>query len=309
MNTENIASESVQTPSPADLSLADYRASREVAAAPAVKEGAKQDPPATGEELEENAAASGAADDTQEPASGATDEGKKAKPKGGFQKKIEARDIEIAELKRQLADQSAVKPAADGAAKPAAAADVAQPPEYDKAPKPKLEDFDGIESFTEALNDWKADEREFKTNWTKGREAFVVKQQAANTAWKAQVAESKTQHPDYDEVMDAVADVKLSPAHQAIFLESELGAELVYQLATDREMLERIATLSPTAAARELGKLEASLAKAPEPSNNTVSKAAKPFRSLAGGGASRPAIDVKNVSLGDYRRARESGRL
>ena len=61
-------------------------------------------------------------------------------------------------------------------------------------------------------------------------------------------------------------------------LESEHGAEILYHLAKHPAELKRIAALSPVSAVREVGKLEAALAKPSAPENGTpkITGAPKP---------------------------------
>jgi hypothetical protein len=312
--TQTPAADSVQTPaaSLADMSLAEYRAQREKSAAtPEEKQPATGEPnkPAAVQPVEnrrdgESAAEEGAADETTEQSGEAAGD-EKPKKKGGFQRKIEAKDREIEELKRQLAEKSAA-PAAESKKQDAQPAP--ELPKFDK-PKPKLEDFDSIEAFTDALTDWKADERDWKRTQA---EQQAKQQQEANTIldrWNQRKTEVQKQHADYDEVLEEVSDVKLTPAHQRIFLESEHGPELAYQLAQDREALESFAQLSPLKAAAYLGKLEASLTveNAPEPETK-VSNAPRPIKPV---GSSRTSgtPDVSKMSLADWRKARESGKI
>jgi hypothetical protein len=290
-----------------ELSLADYRASRETAA----RDDAQ--PPA---HSKEPAAAAGADDAPEaEATSETTQEQQEAKKKklGGFQKTISRQSEEIAELKRQLA-AGVTTPAA---AKPAEAASVpaaAPEPVYAK-PKPRLEDCDGIEEFTEKLADWKHDERVWKTQQKTeaAKRAEAVRTLAGN--WKAKTAEFKASHDDYDAVLAGVEDVTLSPAHQQIFLESDHGVALAYELAQDRETLQKIAAMTPLQAAREIGKLEARYAaesSSADPAPNKeikVSAAPRPIRPVSGSSPAAGTADPAKLSLGDYRKAREAGRI
>ena len=233
---------------------------------------------------------------------------------GGFQKTIARQAAEIEELKKRAAPAA---PAA-GAPVPAASASAAPEPKYG-VPKPLLEDCDGIEDFTEKLTDWKADERDFRKA-AKDRiaaDAAAATNLAAN--WNAQKTAFKAEHDDWDAVMAAVSDVRLSPAHQEIFLESPHGVELAYELANDREELERIAKLSPLAAARAIGKLEAAYgpkkavaaadAEAAEEAKPVkVSSARPPFKPVAGNNA-RVTPNVATMSISEYRKAVDSGRF
>lgn len=299
----------VITPAPVEQqSLAEYRASREAPAVAAAAEPNADEPiVVAGEPV---VAALGDDDVTTDPAPAgetpaAADERKK---RGGFQRKIEKLERENAELK------AAKLAGAPAAAEPAAVPVVAKAPEY-AVPKPKLEDCASIEEFTEKVADWKLDQRDFnaaekgKADRRSAADAAVA---AENAALNARWAEGKAKvAADFDSVLAKVADVELSALHQRAFLESEFGPQIAYAVAQDRPLLERIAAMTPLGAAREIGKLETAYFPDPNKEIPEVSKAPAPIRPLAAGVGAPAAnrLDPAKLSLGDYRKARESGRL
>jgi len=285
-----------------DMSLADYRASR------VSTETAEPEKPAAAEPEKqakaETPASPGVEDAAEEKAEETTEQPKPAK-KGGFQKTIERQKREIEELKAKLAgDPAAQKP--DAKAEPAP-----ELPTYEKA-KPRIEDFESIEQFAEALTDWKLDKKDFEREQSERQAKARTEASEAVKLWNQRKAEAQKQHSDYDEVLAEADDVRLSPAHQRLFLESEHGPELAYALASDREALEKFAAMHPLAAARWLGKLEASLEPkaedAPKPETK-VSSAPKPVRSVGGRAGGSASLDLSKLSLADYRRARDAGKV
>jgi hypothetical protein len=187
---------------------------------------------------------------------------------GSRRRKLERLTRENEELKRQVSGQS-VKPPQDKPSEPA-------PVEG----KPKLEDFRTLEEFQEALTDWKLDEREkvkAEADATRARETADRK---AFDAWSKRERAAKKAHDDYEDVLDSVT-IPDGPGVQAArqaMLESESGAEILYHLAKHPAELKRIAALSPVSAVREVGKLEAALAKPSAPENGTpkITGAPKP---------------------------------
>jgi len=299
------------TPEPA-FDLATYRASREPKAATETETKTAAKP--TAEVTEPAAAGAEALGDAE------TETEPVKKKLGGFQKTISKQSEEIADLKRQLAGTPAGS--APGDAKPAESTTEAKPapaaaaaPDYEKVKaKPRLEDSADLAEFTEKLADWTQDRRD----WLKaGREAAAKQQAAVVTLagrWKASETAFKTEHPDYAEVVKGVDDVRLSAAHQTLFLESENGVALAYQLAQNPAELRRIAALPPLKAAVEIGKLEAAFAKQATPAEEEaepeikVSSAPKPFKPV-NGATTRGTPNVADLSPADYRKARESGRI
>lgn len=309
------------TPALGDMSLADYRAQREGSAAAATPAAPDTTPTSGSPELEEAAATTGDAEEISTEHHGDDDrpaaddaEGKTAKKKGGFQRKIDRLEAENAELKRRLAGGEKQPPAAAPAEEKTGddPGEALAPPPADAypKPKPKLEDFDSLEAFTEALTDWRMDEREWKREQaaTAERERQAVEQIAKG--FQAREQEAEKRYPDYREKLSAVDDVKLPPSHARLLLESEAGPDIAYKLAQDRAELERFTQLSPIQAAKAVAKLEAAF-ESPAPQEEEqprVSKAPPPIRPVASKSTSA-AVDVKTASLADYRRAREAGRL
>jgi hypothetical protein len=287
--------------------LAEYRASRETGA-PLEK---KVEPPASGEELEENAAGEGTAEHTEQQADTPGAEPEPARKKGGFQRTIEKQRQEIEGLKKQLAG----KPAGTSAAlEPEPEPEPAPPVSGFAALKPTLDQFDSLEAFSEALTDWKLDKREFDKQQAAAQTAAQAEADQLVNDWNTRQSAAKERHADYDDVIAAVDDVQLHPVQQRAIMESEFGPELAYALASDPKELQRIVGLPPLAFAREIGKLEARLSAQaapaePEPEPK-VSAAPRPFKPVgAARGAAAGTVDVGKISLSDYRRARELGKV
>jgi hypothetical protein len=291
----------------ADMSLAEYRATR--TPAEAKPEAPKEEAPAGADDAAgEDDAQEGGADDTEHSGEAVTEDGRPAqKKKGGFQRKIEQKDREIEDLRRQLADKSAANPAEEQP-KPEAV----KLPEFTK-PKPKLEDFDSVEEHTDALTDWKLEKRDFEADARKVQEKARSEAQTLIDAWNTRQAAAKETHADYDDVLKTVEQIKISPAHQRLILESEHGPELAYQLAQKPDELKKFAGMQSTAAAKFIGRLEASLgtAQAAAPNEETkVSNAPKPMRTLSGRTSGAAAkLDPAKLSNAEYRKARQAGKI
>jgi hypothetical protein len=64
--------------------------------------------------------------------------------------------------------------------------------------------------------------------------------------------------------------------------ESDMGAEVAYHLASNPAEAQRIASLTPRAQAREIGRIEAMLSQPSKPKAKTVSDAPEPVASARG---------------------------
>lgn len=197
------------------------------------------------------------------------DEEKRPKKKGGFQKRIDKfrkqlaeRDQELEFLRKQNMQiaQAKSEPVKDAA------------PKVDPTGKPKAADFDSHEEYVEALTDWKLAAKEKEIEAKQRETQAKTEYQKAVDSFRSKVAEFKKSAEDFDELVSDVDDITLSAGLQESILSSDVGPALMYELAKDRNELERIAKLSPIAAAREVGKIEARLAKAAESSKETEIK-------------------------------------
>ena len=131
--------------------------------------------------------------------------------------------------------------------------------------KPKLDDFETYDMYVDALTDWKLDG--VKKGWeaeTKVVEENKRRDSLAQTH-HARADKFRKEQVDYDTVMENLNDVDL-PASQDVayairdaIMSSDLSPQLLYYFGKNIDDLERINELSPMAAAREIGKIEAKL--------------------------------------------------
>lgn len=177
----------------------------------------------------------------------------KPKKKGGFKKRIErfqkqlsAKDQEIEFLRQQISKglpkdepKQSIKTEAEG--------------------KPKPSDYETHEEYIDALTDWKIEVKE-KEIQTKQRETQAkTEYQKQVDSFQTKVSDFSKTKEDFQEVIEDVDDISMSIAVQESILSSDIGPELMYELAKNRSEYERINSLSPLAAAREIGKIESKL--------------------------------------------------
>lgn len=183
---------------------------------------------------------------------GNADEQKHKRP-GGWQRRIQKleREVEVWRGEALKGHKTTEE------AKPAEKA-----PEESK--KPEVGDFDTYEEYVEALTDWKTERAIEKREKAVAEKAEAEKktQQQKTVQEKAreQMERGRKAHADFDEVARNL-DLRITPAMAEVIVESEVGDEIAYYLGQHEEEAARIADLSPLAAARELGKIEARLTK------------------------------------------------
>lgn len=202
---------------------------------------------------------------------------------------IRERDEALRKLAEVSAKPEAPKPAEDTPA-PAADAD----------PKPDPEKFEFGEAdpeFTLALAQWGA-RQEFKTLSDKQSQEAAVKAEIAqiDTQFRERVTASAEKYPDFKEKVLDTAERNEWPLTEVVGLgikTSEVGPDVAYYLAENKDEARRIANLHPLQQAREFGRLEAkflSETKAPTPPK-IVTDAPKPPENRARGGGGKFAVD------------------
>ena len=195
---------------------------------------------------------------------------------GARERRIDKLVRENSELLRRIQALEATGPAAAVVTTPS------QPPpapEPGESKKPDLSDFQTLEDYTEALTDWKLDQREARRRAAEEQRAAETAAKSMQDSWAAKEKAAIKNHPDYAELRDSTP-IPNGPGVMAIrqaLLEDDNGAEILYWLASRPTELQRIADLSPARAVLEIGKLSAAHASpVPETSRPKVSGAPKP---------------------------------
>lgn len=154
--------------------------------------------------------------------------------------------------------------------------------------KPNLADFTDYETYIEALTDWKTTQK-ISEAVHQQRSATVQERQQAEAmelakGWANKQETVRKSIADYDEVMGG-ADTVVAPYITDAILTSDRGPEVAYHLAKNSALAEKLNRLSPIAAAREIGRIEAALEKSspgtsrsapPPPARTTRSSATIP---------------------------------
>ena len=268
------------TPAPdAPIETPAEKPSGEAAPAPAETEGE----PATPED-----------DSGDAPAEAADGEAPKPKPKGGFQKRIDQLTRLNGDLARRLED--AVK-RLEGNARPAE-----QPASATDA-EPKADDFQSYDDFLVAKAEHKV-RQSLKAEQAKAEQAKTEQSfRERELQWEKRKDEAAERYEDFEDVALS-EDVPISPAMADTIKDSDKGADLAYWLGSHRDEAVRIAKLSPLAAARELGKIEASLS---SPAPRRVSNAPTPPKTVQPKDVGPKPPD--KMGMDEYAEARRSGKL
>jgi hypothetical protein len=226
----------------------------------------------------------------------------KPKKQGGFVKKLAKKDAEIEALKSQLAS---LAPKKDEAVK---AVEV----------EPKESDFETVGDYYRALAKYEAKqivkaEKEESEKRSK-QEAEEKDYKSKLSSYNERLNEFTKTKADFDEVIENYVeehgDLKLSGALNQLILKSEEGPAVLYRLVKNKAELDRLNGLDPLDAAKEFGKIEATLIK-PKTTLKTTTTAPAPMKSIQGSKATSTGKDPheEGISFSEYdRRRREQER-
>ena len=293
----------------------------------------EQDPAASGEQDGESAAASQAAETAGEKT------GKPSRSRGQSESRWAKLSRENRELRERLARaEGQHEPAAaqtrdsSQASQPAAAATPkgrAEPKIDDVDPKtgqPKYADYD---EFIRDQRKWDREqavlEFEAKNATTERERQQRAVQETISREWTRRVTEAEKEMPDFREVaLDVDVPVKAGSVVDAFILDSPIGPKVLYNLAKDPDLLERIqgtpvydnkgvltgfrGGMNPLAQARELTKLELKLSGSGRVGSSAqpVSAAPRPPHQSSGKGTvTKDAVEeaVKTSDQNTYARS------
>lgn len=177
--------------------------------------------------------------------------------------------------------------------------------------KPTPEKFGDYAEYVEALTEWKAEQKIRQTLGARDAEMAERAAQQAKAAraqtFEQRAIEARTAMPDFDSVVGS-ATTPVAPHVMEAILDSDVGPQIAYHLAKNPADAERLSAMPERAALREIGRIEASLARpaapAPAPAAPKVTNAPPPTRPASSGSARVP--DLSKASMDEYVAARKA---
>jgi hypothetical protein len=274
------------------MSMPEVTQAGELAPAPAVEE----KPAPVAEEQKTETAADVTADPEQE-----TTEQQEAKKQSKFQRRLDRQKTARiqAETRAEIAERRVAELEAQSKPQP-------------KEGEPKREDFpDDYEAYLRAVARYDA-KQETAATLKAEREARQGKEkQGTEAARNEKLAKDWTEREktfqaatkDYEETVTPFVDDELQSFSQQArmaIVESEVGPNLLFHLATHLEEAERIAGLSPVRQIAELGKLEDKISAPPK----KTTSAPAPISPVNGGKTA--SKDISKMSQEEYEQHRKS---
>lgn len=244
-------------------------------------------------------------DDDDDDQSDDDDSGKARKRKrGGFQKKISRLEAEVAELTAKLQKQS---PGDKDEGKSSEKSDDAPP----KRPDPK--DFKTYDEYTEALTDWKVDEKLRKAEEKRQTEAkksdFKKAQETKVQRYEKGIEAAQEIYEDFDDVIEDY-DGPLTIGMQQALLDSDMGPQVAYYIAQNPKVGEKMAKMTLVQINKEVAKIEARLEakqgdKAADDDKKT-SKSPPPIDPVKGSSKSKKSVE--DMDYEEYLKERQKRR-
>ena len=132
--------------------------------------------------------------------------------------------------------------------------------------KPSINDFQTFEEYSEALAEWKFDQkiRQVKAAEYAEQQERTVAEKTTQQAkvWEEREAQARQEIDDYDEVViPLLSDPQIlyHPGIGEALAASEIGPRILHYLGTNLPEAMAIAQMSPPAAAKAIGRIEAKL--------------------------------------------------
>jgi len=188
----------------------------------------------------------------------------------------------------------------------------AQPKAPEAAEEPKPEQFSDMYEYAKALTDYRVEQRlqEEKVRESQAK-AEAERQKVINT-WSDRVKAAKSEMPDFEDMVGSADVVVSNEVRDAIF-ESEVGPRILYHLAENPEIAEKLQGMTVTSALRAIGKLEAQFEKTeakPVVGRSKAPAPINPIKSAANGRDVNLTADGQfHGSYQSWKAARLAGRI
>jgi len=184
--------------------------------------------------------------------------------------------------------------------------------------KPQASQFNDAFEYAEALAEWSAEKALRDRDIAESQRKADEERNKVIENWNDKVAKAKGSMPDFDEIVASSTTVVSDAVRDAI-IESDVGAQILYHLASDDEYAESLSKMPAIKALKEIGRLEARFEaeqKEPEVKARTVtqSKAPAPISPLKGGKSAGAdvLVDTNGEFYGSYaqwKAARKANRI
>jgi hypothetical protein len=196
------------------------------------------------------------------------------------------------------------------------------PAQQDSSPignEPRADQFDDAFEYAKALAEWSAEKALYDRDQQDANRKAQEAQDKVLQSWRERLEKAKETLPDFDDMV-ASATVQIENTVRDAILESDVGPQILYELASDEEYAQKVAAMPVAKALKEIGKLEARLEKQETVEEKPISKpvvqksnAPAPISPIrATGSVMEVPIDSKGEFHGSFqawKAARKAGKI
>ena len=184
--------------------------------------------------------------------------------------------------------------------------------EQSRDEKPRPDQFVDAFEYAEALADWSAENAVMRARQEDVEKKIQAERAIVIETWNKRLEDTKSELPDFDDMV-ASSDVVVSDQVRDAILESDVGPRILYHLAENQELAEKISKSSLITALREIGKLEAKFEKTEPKEVKTVaqkSKAPAPISPIKAGTSEQVIVtDTDKMTFQQYKAMRQAKRI
>ena len=188
-----------------------------------------------------------------------------------------------------------------------------QEPEGSQKPTP--DDYQDAFKYAEALAEWSAEQALAKREKEVKQKEVEAKRETVIQTWQQKLESTKAELPDYEDMV-ASSNVSVNDTVRDAIIESDVGPRILYELASDDEMAEKLSNMTTAGALKLIGRLEAKFEKTEAPAKaerKTVaakSNAPEPIRPLRStGGVAEVSLDGNDIPYQQWKAARKAGKI
>ena len=220
----------------------------------------------------------------------------------GVGKRIDELVKEREEAKRDRDHWRELAMSREKSSKPTESNEPAAKEEETHNPEPNVDNYDTVAEYTQAFVDWKL--KNSTAEMEKRIEAKIKSEQdraQINATVESKIADGRERYKDFDKVA-LKPDIPYSETMAEVVRESSMTADLGFYFGINPEEAKRVAVLSPTQCAKEIGKIEAALeqAFAMRTADDTAPDNDAPPQRIT-----RPPVPIRTVGRSDSVRAND----
>ena len=174
--------------------------------------------------------------------------------------------------------------------------------------EPRIDNFDDFDQYVAAKAEWIASKKINETLNERERRSAEERAAAAHyqavDGWNQRLEKATAELPDFKEVIES-SDVPMSDFMRDAIIDSDLGPKVAYWLANNPDEAKKIASMSPLATVKAIGRIEERLeSQAKAPKKPTAAPA--PLKPV--GGKASVQKDPGQMSDAEYLEWRKKGR-